>query len=79
MAFHTGSDHFDHSDEASRILSLSQKHGVGLILVQDQNSYDTWDIRLEAQWTSPDPDRLDAFINGLRDESNKQKLQKAVK
>jgi hypothetical protein len=79
VAFHIGADAFDHSDEASRIVALSQRHGVGLILVEDQNNYDTWDIRSEAQWTSPDPDRLDAFINGLREEPNKEKLRRALR
>jgi hypothetical protein len=79
VAFHIGSDAFDHSDEAARIVALSQRHGVGLILVEDQNNYDTWDIRSEAQWTNPDPDRLDAFINGLREETNKEKLRRALR
>lgn len=78
-AFHIGSDAFDHSDEASRIEALSQRHGIGLMLVEDPNNYDTWDIRSEAQWTNPDPDRLDAFINGLREEPNKEKLRRALR
>jgi hypothetical protein len=77
--YQVASGEFDKSDEAPRIISLAQKHGVGLILVDDPKQYDTWDIRLEAQWTNPDPDRLDAFINGLADTGKKQKLQKAIK
>jgi hypothetical protein len=70
---------FDHSDEALRIEALSQRHDVGLMLVEDPDNYDTWDIRSEAQWTNPDPDRLDAFINGLREEANKEKLRRALR
>jgi hypothetical protein len=77
--FHIGTEEFDHSEEASRIEALSQRHGIGLILAEDPNNYDTWDIRSEAQWTNPDPDRLDAFINGLREEPNKEKLRRALR
>lgn len=79
VIYDISSDDFDSSDEAPRILALAQRHGIGLILVDDPKDFDTWDIRLQAQWTSPDPDRLDSFINALADSSKKQRIQKTVK
>ena len=46
VVFHIRLDDFDGSPEASRIIALSQKHGIGLILVEDPEDYEKWDIRL---------------------------------
>jgi hypothetical protein len=55
---------FDKMLEAERIIELSQKYGIGLLLVERPSEVESWDIVLEAVRHEPDPARLDRFSRG---------------
>ena len=57
----------------AEIADEARKRGVGFIVADDPQDYDTWEIREDAPNVIPDPARLDKFIRnqlseGTRDE-----------
>lgn len=67
---------FDTAPEADRITELAQKHGVGIILAEDANNVESWEILLDAIRNEPDPARLDRFIGDVPDDNMKKQLAK---
>jgi hypothetical protein len=67
---------FDAAIEAERITELSQKYGIGLLLVEHASEVESWDIVLEAIRHEPDPARLDRFLADLPSASMREKLSK---
>ncbi|MBL0693994.1 hypothetical protein [Comamonas sp. JC664] len=51
----------DDSD-ISRLTSEAQRMGVGLILFQDPNDFDTWDFLVDPIRKEPDPSLLEQFV-----------------
>ncbi len=74
--YHVDSETFDVTENSDRIESLAEKHGIGLILAADPADLSTWEFRVEAKRNEPDPERLDAFIGGLREKSNRDEILK---
>ncbi|WP_137113483.1 hypothetical protein [Mesorhizobium sp. GR13] len=74
--YHVASDAFDDTENSDRIESLAEKHGIGLILAADPADLSTWEFRVEAKRNEPDPERLDAFIGGLREKANRDEILK---
>lgn len=72
----TSKGKFDVSMEAERITELAQKYGIGIILIENPESVDTWEILLEAIRHEPDPSRLDRFLGDLPNEEMKKQLSK---
>jgi hypothetical protein len=64
---------FEEATEGERILELAQKYSVGVLLTENVEDVETWEILLDAVRHEPDPARLDRFLNDLpRDEMRKQ-------
>jgi hypothetical protein len=67
---------FDKAAEGERILELSQKYGVGVLLAEKPSEVETWEIVVDAVRHEPDPARLDRFLGDLPVEKMKQQLSK---
>jgi hypothetical protein len=67
---------FDEAVESERILELSQKYGIGVVLAENPEAVETWEMVLDAARHEPDPARLDRFLGDLPSESMKKTLSK---
>ena len=67
---------FDEIAESERIIELSQKYGIGIILAEKSDDVETWEILLDAVRHEPDPARLDRFLGDLPSDAMKKKLSK---
>jgi hypothetical protein len=54
----------------------ANRHGIGLIVAEKADDYDTWDFRIEAVRRETDPIKLNDFIAAQLSQESKQKLQK---
>jgi hypothetical protein len=57
-------------------MSLAEKYGIGLILAEEPGKLESWEFLEEPERSEPDPERLDAFISGLRNQQNKNNILK---
>jgi hypothetical protein len=64
------------SAEYERISELAQKYGVGIVLTENPDDVENWEIVLEAIRHDPDPARLDRFLGDLPNDSMKKQLMK---
>lgn len=69
-------DKFDSSNESERIVEMTQKYGVGVVLAEKPDEVETWDVVLDALRHEPDPARLDQFLNDLPGNEMKKQLSK---
>lgn len=67
---------FEAAAEADRILELSQKFGIGVVLAERASDVETWEVILDAVRHEPDPARLDRFLNDLPSDDMKKQLSK---
>ena len=67
---------FEASAEVDRILELSQKFGIGVVLAESPSEVETWEVLLDAVRHEPDPARLDRFLNDLPGADMKKQLSK---
>ncbi|OAI84229.1 hypothetical protein AYO27_13365 [Rhizobium sp. GHKF11] len=67
---------FDEAIEAERITELAQKYGVGIVLAEQPEAVETWEILIDAIRHEPDPARLDRFLNDLPNADMKKQLSK---
>jgi hypothetical protein len=63
------------ANERDRLERECERFGVGLILFSDPNNWDTFEIRIEAKYRTPDPDEANAFIGLQLSETNKEALR----
>lgn len=76
VAYAISRNSFDTSAEAERITELAQKFGIGIVLIEDPNKVETWEILIDAIRHEPDPARLDRFLGDLPSEGTKKQLHK---
>jgi hypothetical protein len=67
---------FEAAVEYERISELAQKYGVGIVLTENPDDVENWDITLEAIRHDPDPARLDRFLGDLPSDNMKKQLMK---
>lgn len=77
--YHTSNLAFDSSREANRIIALAEQHGVGVILAEKPESYDTWIERVRARRWIPDPADLNDFIQRVFPTSDHDEIIKLMK
>lgn len=51
--------------EIEDVLDEAKKHGIGLIVATDLEKYETWDEKLSAIKTEPDPAKLNEYLSKL--------------
>jgi len=76
VIYATSRTKFDEASEGERIFELAQKYGVGVVLTENVEEVETWDILLDAVRHEPDPARLDRFLNDLPGDEMKKQLSK---
>lgn len=57
-------------------MELAQKYGVGIVLAEQPEKVETWEIMIDAIRHEPDPSRLDRFLADLPSENMKKQLSK---
>ncbi len=67
---------FEGAIEAERITELAQKYGVGVVLAEQSDSVESWEILIDAIRHEPDPARLDRFLHDLPNAEMKKQLSK---
>jgi hypothetical protein len=65
---------FDQGPERDRIETLAEKFGVGVYVAEKPEDFSSWSSRVEAVRAEPDPQKLNEFIAGLRNEKNKNAI-----
>ena len=58
----SAADDEDIAGVLERVEDEARRHGVGLIVAETPDVYETWDIRLRAVRFDPDPEFLNEFI-----------------
>jgi hypothetical protein len=76
VIYATSKYNLESSHENDRILEVSQKYGIGVILAENPASVEGWEIVLDALRHEPDPDRLDRFLDDVPSEDTKEWLTK---
>ena len=67
---------FEKSSEGERILELAQKYSIGVLLTEETDNVETWEILLDSVRHEPDPARLDRFLTDLPSDEMKKQLSK---
>jgi hypothetical protein len=76
VIYSTSRAKFDAAVEGDRIIELSQKYGIGVVLTERPDAVESWEILLDAVRHEPDPARLDRFLGDLPNEGMKEQLSK---
>jgi hypothetical protein len=66
----------DTANDGERIMELAQKYGVGIVLAENPDDVESWEIMLDAIRHEPDPARLDRFLADLPGDDMKKQLSK---
>ena len=61
-------------ERVSFVREEAKRHGVGVIVIETLDDYETWDERTEAVRTEPAPERLNDFIAVQLTEGAKQEI-----
>ncbi len=67
-------EHGPNDQDLDRIASECQRFGLGLVLVDDPETPDAWDYRVEPLRQEPDPEALESFVK--TQVSHKERLRK---
>lgn len=62
VLYHTGDKGFSSYPENSRIEELASRHGVGVIVANDVNDFESWETVVPAQRSFSDPEAMNTFI-----------------
>jgi len=76
VIYSTSHAKFEVAAEEDRIIELAQKYGIGIILAEDVDKVESWEILFDAIRNEPDPARLDRFLGDLPDDDMKKQLAK---
>jgi len=80
VIFHLPEDAIPNSfadvSNSGRIISIAQKHGVGVIVAQDIADYDTWETVVPAARNQFDPEQANQFIAKSFSESSREQFIK---
>jgi hypothetical protein len=76
VIYATSRTDFEAAIEAERITELAQKYGVGIVLAEQAEAVESWEILIDAIRHEPDPARLDRFLNDLPNADMKKQLSK---
>ena len=76
VIFATSRVKFETESEFERIIELAQQYGVGIVLTENPNDVESWEIMVDAIRHEPDPARLDQFLADLPGDNMKQQLSK---
>ena len=60
-------------------LAVARSHGIGLIVADKPDDYDTWDEWEDARRFEPDPSSLDEFIKTQLSESTRDKIARGLR
>lgn len=79
VIFHTGREDFENEPEKNRIEALAEQNGIGLILAEDPEDYETWIERVRARRRLPDPQDLNDFIGRIFPATDHDEIIKLTK
>lgn len=65
----------DSEDKLIEIIAEAGHHGIGVIVATDASDFETWETKLEAIRSEPEPDALNKFITSLSQEFKDQWAQ----
>ncbi|WP_029266672.1 MULTISPECIES: hypothetical protein [unclassified Microbacterium] len=61
------------------VITEARRHGIGVIVFADPSNYDTWEEKVVADRTEPEPAALDDFVRVQLPEAARSKIEKAVR
>jgi hypothetical protein len=75
LAFPDSSD-YDDNPLYDRIHTECERFGLGLILFEDVNNWDTYDFQVPAKFREPDPQAVNDFIKTQISEKSREEIQR---
>lgn len=75
LAFPDSND-YDDNPLYNRISDECERFGLGLILFEDINNWDTYNFEVSAKRSNPDPQAVNDFIKGQISEKGREELQR---
>jgi hypothetical protein len=79
LVFHVSNEAFESEREANRIIALAEQHGIGVILAEKPDNYDSWIERVRARRWAPDPTDLNDFIQRVFPATDHDEIIKLAK
>ncbi|MGA8169911.1 MAG: hypothetical protein WB816_03630 [Methylocystis sp.] len=76
VIFVTSRENFEAASEFERMTELAQQYGVGIVLTENPDDVESWEIMVDALRHDPDPARLDRFLTDLPSDKMKEQLSK---
>jgi len=68
----------DLKDRVDEVFSVALEHGIGLIIVEELDKFETWDIMLDAKYNDADPRELERFIRAQMTPETRDEIRKWV-
>ncbi len=76
VIYHSEDEKFEKAAEATRIIEVSKRYGIGVIVAADPENYDEWTEKLPAERQFPNAAKLDAFIRSNFTEEQRNQIIK---
>lgn len=76
VLYHTAEKDFTSYPESSRIQDLANRHGVGVIVANKINDFNSWEELVPAQRAFFDPESVNTFIGRSLSDSAKRKIRR---
>lgn len=65
----------DTKDQVEEVFNVAIEHGIGLIIAEDMEKFETWDIQLDARFHDADPYELERFIQAQMSSDSQDKIR----
>jgi hypothetical protein len=67
------------SSDIDDLCDEAERHGIGVIVIAKPDDYNTWDVRVSATRTDPNPEKLSDFIAQQLPDKAKADLSRALR
>ncbi|QTL05066.1 hypothetical protein J5J86_07110 [Aquabacter sp. L1I39] len=79
LIFNCTNDEFNRSIESARIIDLADHYGIGVILSETPDDYETWDERVYGRRWDPDPSDLNEFLQNVFSANDHDEIIRFIK
>lgn len=79
LVFNCNSDQFNASPESIRVTDLAEQYGIGVILADKPNDYESWDERVYGRRWDPDPSDLNEFLQNVFSANDHDEIIRFIK
>ncbi len=76
VIYHADDELFEQAPEATRIIEVAKRYGIGVIVATDPRNYDEWNEKLPAERQFANAAKLDGFIRANFSEEQRNQIIK---